>query len=39
MVNKNIHDGDYVLINKQPTANIGDIAAVDIDGNATPKNI
>lgn len=37
MVNKNIHDGDYVLINKQPTANIGDIAAVDIDGNATLK--
>lgn len=37
MINKNIHDGDYVLINKQPTANIGDIAAVDIDGNATLK--
>lgn len=37
MINKNINDGDYVLINKQPTANIGDIAAVDIDGNATLK--
>lgn len=37
MINKNINNGDYVLINKQSTATIGDVAAVDIDGNATLK--
>ncbi len=37
MINKNINDGDYVLINKQRSADIGDIVAVDIDGNATLK--
>ena len=37
MVNKNINDGDYVVVNKQNTANIGDIVAVDIDGEATLK--
>jgi len=37
MINKNINDGDYVVINKQDCANIGDIVAVDIEGNATLK--
>lgn len=37
MINKNINNGDYILINKQSSANIGDIVAVDIDGNATLK--
>lgn len=37
MINKNIENGDYVVIKKQAAANIGDIAAVDIDGNATLK--
>lgn len=37
MINKNINDGDYVVIKKQNYADIGDIVAVDIDGNATLK--
>jgi SOS regulatory protein LexA len=37
MMNKNINDGDYVVINKQNAADIGDIVAVDIEGNATLK--
>lgn len=37
MVNKNINDGDYVVISKQNTASIGEIVAVDIDGEATLK--
>ena len=37
MINKNINDGDYVVINKQSAVDIGDIAAVEIDGNATLK--
>ncbi len=37
MINKNINNGDYILINKQSTANIGDVVAVDIDGNTTLK--
>ena len=37
MINRNINNGDYILINKQSSANIGDIVAVDIDGNATLK--
>ena len=37
MINKNINDGDYVVINKQNAADIGDIVAVDIEGNATLK--
>ena len=37
MIKKNILDGDYVLIKKQNTAENGDIAAVDIEGNATLK--
>lgn len=39
MVKKNINDGDYVVVNKQSTANIGDIVAVDIDGEATLKTL
>ena len=37
MIKKDILDGDYVLIKKQNTAENGDIAAVDIEGNATLK--
>lgn len=37
MIKKNIEDGDYVVINKQSTANIGEIIAVDIEGDATLK--
>lgn len=37
MKNKNINDGDYVIINKQTSANIGEIVAVDIEGNSTLK--
>ncbi|SFC49249.1 S24 family peptidase [Clostridium uliginosum] len=37
MINKNIDDRDYVVINKQNAANIGDIVAVDIEGNSTLK--
>lgn len=37
MINKNIEDGDFVVIRKQNTAEIGDIVAVDIAGEATLK--
>ena len=37
MINKNINDGDYVVINKQNSADIGEIVAVDIEGNCTLK--
>lgn len=37
MINKNIYDGDYVVICKQPYPNVKDIVAVDIDGEATLK--
>lgn len=37
MVNKDINDGDYVVLKKQNSANIGDIVAVDIEGNSTLK--
>jgi len=37
MINKNIYDGDYVVINKQNMPSIRDIVAVDIDGEATLK--
>lgn len=37
MINKNINDGDYVVIRSQKAANIGDVVAVDIDGNSTLK--
>ena len=37
MINKNIDDGDHVLIKKQSFASVGDIVAVDIEGEATLK--
>jgi SOS-response transcriptional repressor LexA len=37
MIKKDINDGDYVVLNKQHCANIGDIVAVDIEGNSTLK--
>lgn len=37
MINKNINNGDYVLIKKQNYSEVGDIAAVNIDGEATLK--
>lgn len=37
MVNKNINDGDHVVINKQKYPQIKDIVAVEIEGEATLK--
>lgn len=37
MINKNIYDGDYVVINKQSVPNLKDVVAVDIEGEATLK--
>ncbi|MVX63176.1 repressor LexA [Clostridium chromiireducens] len=37
MINKNIYDGDYVVISKQGMPSINDIVAVDIEGEATLK--
>ena len=37
MINKNIYDGDYVVISKQNMPNARDIVAVDIEGEATLK--
>lgn len=37
MINKNIYDGDYVVISKQNMPSIRDIVAVDIEGEATLK--
>ncbi|OOM71292.1 LexA repressor [Clostridium puniceum] len=37
MINKNIYDGDYVVISKQNIPNTRDIVAVDIEGEATLK--
>lgn len=37
MINKNIFDGDYVVISKQGMPNVKDIVAVDIEGEATLK--
>ncbi|EKQ57261.1 MULTISPECIES: transcriptional repressor LexA [unclassified Clostridium] len=37
MINKNICDGDYVVIIKQGMPKVKDIVAVDIDGEATLK--
>lgn len=37
MINKNIHNGDYVVISKQKTPSVRDIVAVDIEGEATLK--
>lgn len=37
MINKNIDDGDYVVISKQNMPSVRDIVAVDIEGEATLK--
>lgn len=37
MIKKGINDGDYVVLNKQNFANIGDVVAVDIEGDCTLK--
>ena len=37
MVNKNINDGDHVVINKQKYPQAKDIVAVEIEGEATLK--
>jgi SOS regulatory protein LexA len=37
MINKNIFDGDYVVISKQNQPHVKDIVAVDIEGEATLK--
>lgn len=37
MINKNIYNGDHVVISKQNYAEIGEIVAVDIDGECTLK--
>jgi SOS regulatory protein LexA len=37
MINKNIYDGDYVVISKQNMPKVRDIVAVDIEGEATLK--
>ena len=37
MKNKNILNGDYVLIKRQSSCNIGEIVAVDVEGEATLK--
>ena len=37
MINKNIYDGDYVVISKQNIPNVRDVVAVDIEGEATLK--
>lgn len=37
MIKRNIDDGDYVVINKQSSAEIGDIVAVEIEGDSTLK--
>lgn len=39
MINIDIQDGDYVIINKQTMANHNDIVAVSIDGEATLKRL
>lgn len=38
MISDNIHPGDIVFIKQQPTVEIGEIAAVLIDGDATLKH-
>ena len=38
MIGDNIHPGDIVFIRQQPTVEIGEIAAVLIDGDATLKH-
>ncbi len=39
MIDAGIHDGDYVLVNEQNTANNGDMIVALIDGEATVKNL
>lgn len=39
MINVNIEDGDYVVINKQTMANHNEIVAVSIEGEATLKRL
>lgn len=39
MINANIEDGDYIVINKQTMANHNEIVAVSIDGEATLKRL
>lgn len=39
MINIDIEDGDYVVINKQTMANNNDIVAVSIEGEATLKRL
>ncbi|MCY6354283.1 LexA family protein [Clostridium sp. ZS2-4] len=39
MKNANIHDGDYVVIQKQYSANHNDIVAVNLQGSATLKRL
>lgn len=39
MIGANIHDGDYVIIRKQSSAQNNDIVAVDLDGSATLKRL
>ncbi|MEG0132914.1 MAG: transcriptional repressor LexA [Clostridium sp.] len=39
MINVDIEDGDYVVINKQTMANHNEIVAVSIDGEATLKRL
>jgi SOS regulatory protein LexA len=39
MINADIEDGDYVVINKQTMANHNEIVAVSIDGEATLKRL
>jgi len=39
MVNARIDDGDYILIQKQASADNGQIVAVEVDGNTTLKRL
>jgi len=39
MINADIEDGDYIVINKQTVANHNEIVAVSIDGEATLKRL
>lgn len=39
MINRNINDGDYVVISKEPSANNNDIVAVEFSGEATLKTL
>lgn len=39
MINANIHNGDYVIIKKQNSADSGQIVAVEVDGGTTLKTL